>query len=257
MLTCLLGKEDVPLTKTASLRVLRISENSIIRLNPPSFVKLDSRKYACECPPKNSSWVPKEISMSTTHISPSKNVSGRSKYTKPIIFSPEILGKLPIDMWDIVFALCKTSLKKLPLLKFNDISNPSNHHANLWLPIIFEFPSLLSLISSNTEITEPNIKPSARYLNFSTHHTSKAGVLETASKLRKMKSMPARVKIQAVEAKAEDPPRFRGATKSYPRVSGYKTHPKAGEIFLHNIQVLKNYWLGLMAANPEKNSWGW
>ena len=45
-----------------------------------------------------------------------------------------------------------------------------------------------------------------------------------------MKSMPARVKIQAVEAKAEDPPAFSGGYKKLPAGVGVpQTHPKAGE----------------------------
>ena len=89
----------------------------------------------------------KEISMSTTHISPSKNVSGpsknvsgRSKYTKPIIFSPEILGKLPIDMWDMCLQ-CANLFKKVAPSKIQWHLKPLRPCQPLPMPIsIFEFP---------------------------------------------------------------------------------------------------------------------
>lgn len=197
------------MTKTASLRVLRISENSIIRLNPPSFVRPDSRKYACECRPKNISWVPLEkISMSTMHISPSKNVSGRSKYTKPIILSPEDFKQIPIQLTcETCVCNVQTSLKNLPLLKFNDTSNPSNHHANLFpcqsLFLSFHIPLFWSY--------HPN-QPFQRFIKPSNCPASKAGVLETASKLRRMKSMPARGKSRPLRRRPKTP-RFRGLQK--------------------------------------------
>ena len=99
------------------------------------------------------------------------------------------------------------------------------------LPIIFEFP--IPLKSHIIQSTFP-----ALWKTFNPT-TSKAGVLETASKLRKMKSMPAREKSGRLSQPRAGPgyPRFRGTKKA--RVSGYKRIQVWGKFFLHKFKYWK------------------